>query len=49
MAKKLFGKSKNSKVLNYYRIPLLVLILRHQATICFVLWPSSFVVKSFNL
>jgi hypothetical protein len=29
--------------LNCYRIPLLVLILSHQTTICFVLWPSSFV------
>jgi hypothetical protein len=23
--------------------------LNHQTTICFVLWPSSFMVKSFNL
>jgi hypothetical protein len=36
-AKKLFRKSKNWKVLNCYRIPLLVLILCHQTTICFVL------------
>jgi histone-lysine N-methyltransferase SETMAR len=46
--RKLFRKSKNWKILNCYRIPLLVLILSHQ-TICFVLWPSSFVVKCFNL
>jgi hypothetical protein len=49
MAKKLLRKSKNWKVLNSYRIPLLVLILSHQITICFVSWPSSFVVESFNL
>jgi hypothetical protein len=48
-AKKTLRKSKNWKVLNCYRIPLLVLILSHQTTICFVLWPSSFVVKRFNL
>jgi histone-lysine N-methyltransferase SETMAR len=32
-----------------YHIPLLVLIVSHQTIICFILWPSSFVVKSFNL
>jgi hypothetical protein len=47
--RKLFRKSKNWKALNWYRIPLLVLILNHQTTICFVLWSSSFVVKSSNL
>jgi histone-lysine N-methyltransferase SETMAR len=43
--RKLFRKSKNWKVLNCYRIPFLVLILSHQTSICFVLWPSSFVVN----
>jgi hypothetical protein len=29
--------------------PVLVLILSHQTTIRFVLWPNSFMAKSFNL
>jgi hypothetical protein len=44
-AKKVFGKSKNWKVLNCYPIPLLVPILSHQTTICFDLWPSTFEVS----
>jgi hypothetical protein len=48
-AKKTLQKIKGLEGIELISIPRLVLILSHQTTVCFDLWPSFFVEKSFNL
>jgi histone-lysine N-methyltransferase SETMAR len=48
-AKKILKKLEELEGIELLPRPALLLILSHQTTICFVLWPSSFVAKSFSL